>query len=151
MHTDCSPQSHIVFDDRSFTARRTCIARQMKWLDVHPATLTYCIFCFCFVLFVWFTGTGFILFVSFLILCLLAAVSAPLEPCLSSSVTACVLLFCEILLSKIYIYIYMMNCRISKTQTNKMVFSIENLVLSIVLRQEKGYDNWWIITLLHWR
>ena len=33
------------------------------------------------------------------------------------------------------------NCCIGKTKTNKMVFSTENLVLSIVLRQEKGYDN----------
>jgi len=33
------------------------------------------------------------------------------------------------------------NCRIGKTKKNKMVFSTENLVLSVVLRQEKGYDN----------
>jgi len=32
-----------------------------------------------------------------------------------------------------------------------MVFNAENRVLIKVLRQEKGYDNWWIITLLHWR
>jgi len=43
------------------------------------------------------------------------------------------------------------NCRISKTKTNKMVFSTEDLVLIKVLRQEKCNDNWWIITLLHWR
>jgi len=29
----------------------------------------------------------------------------------------------------------------SKTKTNKMVFSTEDLVLIEVLRQEKGYDN----------
>jgi len=34
------------------------------------------------------------------------------------------------------------KCRISKTKTNKMVFSTEDLVLVKVLRQEKGYDNW---------
>jgi len=34
------------------------------------------------------------------------AVSAPLEPCLSSSVTACVCCLYQILLSNIYIYIY---------------------------------------------
>jgi len=39
----------------------------------------------------------------------------------------------------------------NKTKTNKMVLSTEDLVLIKVLRQEKGYDNWWIITLLHWR
>jgi len=43
------------------------------------------------------------------------------------------------------------NCRIGKTKTNKMVFSTEDLVLIKVLRQEKGYNNWWIITLLHRR
>jgi len=32
-----------------------------------------------------------------------------------------------------------------------MVFSTEDRVLIKVLRQEKGYDNCWIITLLHWR
>jgi len=32
-----------------------------------------------------------------------------------------------------------------------MVFGTEDLVLIKVLHQEKGYDNWWIITLLHWR
>jgi len=31
------------------------------------------------------------------------------------------------------------------------VFSTEDLVLVKVLRQEKGYDNWWMITLLQWR
>jgi len=40
------------------------------------------------------------------------------------------------------------NCRIRRTKTNKMVFSTENLVLIKVLRQEKVYDNWWMITLL---
>jgi len=30
---------------------------------------------------------------------------------------------------------------LAKQKTNKMVFSIENLVLIKVLRQEKGYDN----------
>jgi len=34
------------------------------------------------------------------------------------------------------------NCHIGKTKTNKMVFSIEDLVLIKVLRQEKSYDNW---------
>jgi len=34
------------------------------------------------------------------------------------------------------------KCRISKTKTNKMVFSTKDLVLVKVLRQEKGYDNW---------
>jgi len=34
------------------------------------------------------------------------------------------------------------NCCIGKTKTNKMVFSIEDLVLIKVLRHEKGYDNW---------
>jgi len=34
------------------------------------------------------------------------------------------------------------NCRIFKTNTNKMVFSTEDLVLIKILRQEKGYDNW---------
>jgi len=34
------------------------------------------------------------------------------------------------------------NCRIGKTKTNKMLFSIEDLVLIKVLRHEKGYDNW---------
>jgi len=43
------------------------------------------------------------------------------------------------------------NCRIGKTKTNKMVFSTEDLVLIKVLRQEKRYNNWWIIILLHWR
>jgi len=33
------------------------------------------------------------------------------------------------------------NCRIGKTNTNKMVFNAEDLVLIKVLRQEKGYDN----------
>jgi len=33
------------------------------------------------------------------------------------------------------------TCRIGKTKTNKMAFSIEDLVLIKVLRQEKGYDN----------
>jgi len=31
-----------------------------------------------------------------------------------------------------------------------MVFSTEDLVLIKVLRQEKVYNDWWIITLLHW-
>jgi len=36
------------------------------------------------------------------------------------------------------------KCRISKTKTNRMVFSTEDLALIKVLRQEKGYDNnWW--------
>ena len=30
---------------------------------------------------------------------------------------------------------------VGKTKTNKMVFSIENLVLIKVLRQEKGYED----------
>jgi len=34
-----------------------------------------------------------------------------------------------------------MHLRIGKTKTNKMAFSIEDLVLIKVLRQEKGYDN----------
>ena len=33
-----------------------------------------------------------------------------------------------------------------QTKTNKMVFSTEDLVLIKVLCQEKGYNNWWIIT-----
>jgi len=41
------------------------------------------------------------------------------------------------------------NCRNGKTKTNKMVFSTEALALIKVLRQEKGYEDWWIITLLH--
>ena len=41
------------------------------------------------------------------------------------------------------------NCRIGKRK--KMVFCIEEFVLIKVLRHEKGYDNWWIITLLHRR
>jgi len=32
-----------------------------------------------------------------------------------------------------------------------MVFSTKDLVLIKILPQEKGYDNGWIITLLHWR
>jgi len=36
------------------------------------------------------------------------------------------------------------NCRIGKTKTNKVVFITKDLVLLKVLRQEKGYDNWWI-------
>jgi len=43
------------------------------------------------------------------------------------------------------------KCHISKTKTNKMVFNTEDLVLVKVLRQEKGYHNWWMITLLQWR
>jgi len=43
------------------------------------------------------------------------------------------------------------NCHIGKTKTSKMVFSTEDLVLIKVLRHEKGYHNWWIITLLHRR
>jgi len=35
-----------------------------------------------------------------------------------------------------------LNCCIGKTKTNKTVFSTEDLVLIIVLHQEKGYDNW---------
>jgi len=31
----------------------------------------------------------------------------------------------------------------------KMVFSTKDIVLTKVLHQEKGYDNWWMITLLH--
>jgi len=34
------------------------------------------------------------------------------------------------------------NCCIGKTKTNQTVFSTEDLVLSKVLHQEKGYDNW---------
>jgi len=41
--------------------------------------------------------------------------------------------------------------RTGKTKTNKMVFSTDDLVLVEVLRQEKGYDNWRMITLLQWR
>jgi len=43
------------------------------------------------------------------------------------------------------------SCRIGKTKTNQMVFSTKDLVLIKVLRHEKGYNNWWVITLLHWR
>jgi len=41
------------------------------------------------------------------------------------------------------------NCRTGKTKTNKVVFSAQDLVLIKVFREEKGYDSWWIITLLH--
>ena len=41
------------------------------------------------------------------------------------------------------------NCRIGKTKTKWCLFSTEDLVLIKVFREEKGYDNWWIITLLH--
>jgi len=34
------------------------------------------------------------------------------------------------------------NCHVGKTKTNKMVFSIEDLVLTKVLCHEKGYNNW---------
>jgi len=34
------------------------------------------------------------------------------------------------------------NCCIGETKTNEMVFSIKDLVLIKVLRQEKDYDNW---------
>jgi len=43
------------------------------------------------------------------------------------------------------------NCRIGRTKTNRMVFSTEDLVLIKVLRQEKGYNSWRIITLLQWK
>jgi len=40
---------------------------------------------------------------------------------------------------------------LAEQKLNNMVFSTEDLVLIKVLRQEKGYDNGEIITLLHWR
>jgi len=32
-----------------------------------------------------------------------------------------------------------------------MMFNTEDLVLIKVFHQQKGYDNWSIITLLHWK